>query len=234
MTVIRYIVERILLYFRTNQFQHNNPPTACADVVFSTIVTIPMKKLLLCFFIFSPIIICAQNSKITEIKFEEKATEENRYAKMLKLKDQNALIIQIGYSSYPLKGLDSDLVVYMNNGQVKLYKIHEPVNDALEPKIKRERIKKNEYHRFWDFLNTCINQEKFNINKARLNVVNSALQQAVSGGLTYHFGLYQNKKQTTYSCFAPNIYISLKSTGFEEKQKLVDVMEGFENVIKKQ
>ncbi|WAC01395.1 hypothetical protein N7U66_15230 [Lacinutrix neustonica] len=127
-------------------------------------------------------ILCSQNSQIKEIKFEGKTTEENRYAKMLKLKDQNALIIQIGYSSYPIRGLDSDLVVYMNNGQVKLYKISEPVNDKLEPEVKRVRIKKNEYELFWKFLNTCISQEKFNINKPKLNFEDSTLQKVIYGG----------------------------------------------------
>tara|TARA_R110002050_G_scaffold109796_3_gene221144 strand:- start:15999 stop:16550 length:552 start_codon:yes stop_codon:yes gene_type:complete len=181
-------------------------------------------------------IICSQNSQIKEIKFEGKTPEENKYTEILKLKDQNALIIQIGYSSYPIKGLDSDLIVYLNNGQVKLYKLSESVEAELEPNIKRVRIKKNEYQRYWKCLNTCISKEKFKIDKAKLNFENkenATLPLAISGGQTYHFRLYQNKKYTTYSSFAPKVYISLKSPGFEEKQRLVDLMEGFENMINK-
>ncbi|WP_143017586.1 hypothetical protein [Kriegella aquimaris] len=195
-----------------------------------------MKKLLLYFFIFSPMIICSQNSQIKEIKFEGKSTEENKYIEILKLKDRNALIIQIGYSSYPIKGLDSDLIVYLNNGQVKLYKVSESVGSELKPKIKRGRLKKNEYSRYWKFLNTCISKEKFKIDKAKLNLENkenTTLPLAISAGQTYHFRLHQNKKYTIYSSFAPKIYISLKSQGFEEMQRLVDLMEGFKNMINK-
>ncbi|GGG46883.1 hypothetical protein GCM10010976_17900 [Bizionia arctica] len=177
-------------------------------------------------------IICCQNNQIKEIVFEGETTETNRYVNMLKLKDQNALIIQIGYSSYPIRGLESDLVVYMNNGQVRLYKISEPINDQLETKVKRVGVKKSEYKLFWKFLNTCISQDKFNINKPRLNFEDANLQQVISGGKTYHFRLYQNKKYITYSCFLPNIDMPLESTGFEEKQRLVALMEDFESIIK--
>lgn len=197
-------------------------------------VTNYMKYLLLYFFTICPVIICAQNSKIKEIQFEGIAIEENSYTEILKLKDQNALIIQIGYSSYPIRVLDSDVIVYLNNGKVELYKITESVENEVEAKVKKVKIKKNNYLQYWSFLNTCITQKKFNIDKAKLNFEdkeNSTLALATSGGQTYHFNVYQNKKYINYSSFAPKISISQKYPGFEEKQRLVDLMEGFEDII---
>lgn len=190
--------------------------------MFSLDVTNYMKYLLLYFFTICPVIICAQNSRIKEIQFEGIAIEENSYTEILKLKDQNALIIQIGYSSYPIRRLDSDIIVYLNNGKVELYKITESVENGVEAKVKKVKkvkIKKNNYLQYWSFLNTCITQKKFNIDKAKLNFEdkeNTTLALATSGGQTYHFNVYQNKKYINYSSFAPKISISQKYPGFEE------------------
>ena len=194
-----------------------------------------MRKLLLYILIYSPIAIYSQSAIINGISFEEETKEENRFIEILKLKDKNALIIQIGYSSDPIRGLDSDCIVYLNNGQIKVFKISEPIDARLEPTIQRIKIKKSEYQLYWEFLKTSISKGKLKIDKTKLNhvdEVSSTLPLTISGGVTYHFRLFQNKKHTTYSCFTPKAFISMKSPGSEEKQRLVDVMKEFENLIK--
>lgn len=100
-----------------------------------------LKKNLAYLFILIPIIICSQNSHIKDIELEDISTEQHIYNELLKLQDENALIVQFGYSTNLLKGLGSNLIVYLNNGQIKLYKIFELFESELKPKIKRVRIK---------------------------------------------------------------------------------------------
>ena len=57
----------------------------------------------------------SQEYAIPEIDWQGKTDEKNHYTDLLKLKDENALIIKIGYSSYWLKGEYSDLLVYQND-----------------------------------------------------------------------------------------------------------------------
>ncbi|WP_282165994.1 hypothetical protein [Cellulophaga baltica] len=75
--------------------------------------------------------------------------------------------MQIGHSSFSLYGLNSDFIVYPSNGKVKLFKLSEIVHPNNKTKIKRIKIKKKEYQRYWDFLNTVVREGKFKIDQTK-------------------------------------------------------------------
>ncbi|MFT5149280.1 MAG: hypothetical protein ACI86P_001969 [Flavobacteriales bacterium] len=57
------------------------------------------------------------------------------------------------------------------------------------------------------------------------------IEGGVSHGSDYHFNIFQGKKYITFHSFAPEYYIEEKFPGFEERQKLVDLMNEFQDLI---
>ena len=65
----------------------------------------------------------SQEFKIPKIEFKEKNEIQNPYIKLLKLKDENSLILKIGFQSYWYGGTHSNLIVFLNNGEVLRYDV---------------------------------------------------------------------------------------------------------------
>lgn len=68
----------------------------------------------------------SQALKAIKIGFDGKTEGINHYIDLLKIRDSNALIIKVGYSSYWSKGLKSNVIVFLTNGKVEKFEIFEP------------------------------------------------------------------------------------------------------------
>lgn len=199
-----------------------------------------MKKNLVYILLLIPIISFSQNWTIPKIDWQGETETENNYVDLLKLKDRNSLIIKISYSSYWTKGQNSEFIVYQNDGKVLKFIVYQPNSIELKTKIKRKRIKKKEYEYYWSHLYKIIQENKYIIDKSKLNIVEkkgeekgTVVRKVVSDGSNYSFWICQEKNYIAYGSYSPKSFIEDKFPGWNERQKLVDLMNGFEKLTQK-
>ncbi|WP_299798557.1 hypothetical protein [uncultured Maribacter sp.] len=192
-----------------------------------------MRKLLCCLLILLPILAFSQAPEIPKIDFKSNSEEVHRYVELFGLNDADALVVRLAYSILPDIEPESDYIVYFNNGKVRRYSINESAQTMASPKIKRIRVQKKKYSEYWAFLNLCVSEGKFDINQSQLATLGekaNSWKKAISGGQTYTFGLYQGEKYTEYKSFLPSMFKDEEYPGFEDKRKLIYVMEGFKTL----
>lgn len=107
----------------------------------------------------------------------------------------------------------------------------------VKNKIKRKSLKKKKYFLYWDLLNKCIGEKKIEIQKNQLNITskpseNGETQLSVSDGTNETFELWKENKYIVYSSQSPLTYINEKYLGYQERQKLVDLIEEFSTLFK--
>ena len=203
------------------------------------IVAINMKKAFAYLIILIPLISFSQNWQIPEIDWEGKSETENNNIDLLKLKDRNSLIVEFGYSTYSTNGQNLEFIVYQNDGKVKRFVVNQPNTTEKKTKIKRKKIKKKEYKYYWGFLNSCVKENKFKIEKSKLNITEkkgiengkaTVENMYISHRVKYHFWIYQGKNYIAYGSTSPKVYIENKFPGYKERQKLVDLINGFKSL----
>lgn len=199
-----------------------------------------MKKILLFFFAISSAVGFSQNSIESPIVWNGVTENENRFIALMNLKDKNSLIVRVAYSSYWHKGFSEQYIIYQKDGKIKRFHIFRPTDLDLKTKIKRKRVRKKDYEKYWAYLNHCIAAKKFQIDKSQLNTTRkpgkekgTELVTHVSDGATYHFGVYQGHHYIAYASYTPTSFIKNEFPGYLERQKLVDLMTGFESLIEK-
>jgi len=194
--------------------------------------------LLIGFLIFSGKLL-SQEFKIPKIEFKNKTEDLNTYITLLKIKDEQALIIKIGSSSYWSKGLYSDFLVYENDGNVSFYKCFFPIDTNKKQKIKKKRIRKSKQKFYWDFLLNSNKNNRFSIVKSMLNITSKSNEDgtnsviSVSDGGNYSLEITQGNKYSTYSTYSPNTYIKKKFPGWKERKKLVELTKDIYDLIEK-
>ena len=199
-----------------------------------------MKKVIIYLLILVPLISFSQNWQIPEIDWEGKTETENNYVDLLKLKDRNSLIVKIGYSSYWIKGQNSEFIVYQNDGKVKRFVVYQPNSTELTTKVKRKKIRKKYFKYYWNYLQESVTENKLKIDKSKLNITQKDGKEegtvqsiSISDGANYHFQICQGKNYIAYGSYEPKVYIENEYPGSEERQKLVDLMNGFERLTEK-
>jgi hypothetical protein len=205
-----------------------------------------MKNILFFVFAFSVSQSFSQDSLIPKIEWEGVLDSTNQYVDLLKVKDNNSLIVKWSITGDQEIGSSTNYVVFLNNRKVKKYFIYNLRTETLKPKINRKKIKKREYEFYWALLNKCILEKKLHIEESQLNIErrrsakeidkeNGTILEIIEGGVShgsdYHFNIFQGKKYITFHSFAPEYYIEEKFPGFEERQKLVDLMNEFQDLI---
>ena len=103
-----------------------------------------------------------------------------------------------------------------------------------------KRIKKKEDQYYWSHLNNCIEENKYKIEKSKLNITEkkgeeegTVITKVISDGADYSFWICQGKDYIAYGSYEPKSFIEDKFPGWKERQKLVDLMSGFEKLTKK-
>lgn len=192
-----------------------------------------MRKLQCYLLILLPFLAFSQAPEIPKLDFKSNAEEVNKYVELFGLNDADALVVRLAYSILPHIEPESNYIVYFNNGKVRRYKIIESAQPMAFPKIKRIRVKKKKSSEYWAFLNLCASEGKFNIDQSQLATLGekaNSWKKAISGGQTYTFGLYQGENYTEYKSFLPSMFTDEEYLGFDDKRKLIYVMEGFKTL----
>jgi len=199
-----------------------------------------MKKILLLTIILISFIGFSQNEEIPKIDWQGQTATENSYVELLNLKDRSSLIVKIGYSSYWTKGQNSEFIVYQNDGKVERFVVYQPNSTELKTKIKRKRIKKKDYQYYWNHLNNIIQENNYIIDKSKLNInekkgeeEGTIVTKIISDGADYSFWICQGRNYIAYGSYSPKSFIEDRWPGWKERQKLVNLMNGFEKLTEK-
>jgi len=190
-----------------------------------------MNKIIFAFFILSYSIIFAQEFKIPEMKFQDESDGPNVYIKLLNLRDNKSLIVKTSTSSYWLKGVISNFIVYQNDGKILKFTCDS------KNKIKRKLVKKKNYKLYWDLLNKLTSENRFEIQSDQLNITSkpdgkgNGTYLVVSDGYTISIEICTESKYTAYGSKNPESFIKEKFPGYIERQKLVELIQEFDQVF---
>lgn len=185
----------------------------------------------------------SQVRKIPNINFENINQIQNDYIKLLKLKDSNSLIIKISYKSIWHRSFNSKFIVYDTHGHVVLYETIDSKDSSNKLKIRKLPLKNSKEYLYWDFLNRFNNTREFQIDKTKLNITKKTIDNGmiedklieetiISDGHSITFEITQFNKNTLYSSYSPEEYIKMKYPGMEERQKLLNLINTLEELLK--
>ncbi|MCH2032327.1 MAG: hypothetical protein MK202_02310 [Tenacibaculum sp.] len=180
-----------------------------------------------------------QEYKIPQFNFKSTTDKLNTYISLLKIKDKQALIIKIETSSYWLKGLFSNFLVFENNGKVTFYECFIPPDFEKKLKINKRKIRKSKRKFYWDFLQNCFKNDRFSIVQSKLNIRSKPNKDGtksvmvISDGTTYSLEITQGNKFSAYETYSPTTFIEIKFPGWKERKKIVDLMNDIYNLIEK-
>ena len=166
-----------------------------------------------------------------KIDFKSTSEKPNSYVELLNLEDKNSLILKTSYSSYWYGDTFFYFLVFQSNGKVSKYEYKLSVNKKI--KIVKKKISKKNYKFYWDFLNNCLNENLFDIDYTQLNIVhkpktgNLVETMTVSDGLQQSFEISKLNEYSAFTTYAADSYIEKKYPGYEERQKLVNLMAKF-------
>lgn len=196
-----------------------------------------MRKLNFITLLFLNLACYSQDFKIPKIEFEKINESQNLFIKLLNLKDENSLIVKIGFQSYWYGGIHSNLIVFQNDGKVLRYNVFFPNDNSKKIKISKKRVNKEKNVDYWEFIKTVAEENKLNIDKSKLNI---EVIQTDEGALKYSmrsdcvdesFEIIQGNKITYFSTYDSLYQIEHKNAGFEERQKLVNLINEVEILI---
>jgi hypothetical protein len=198
-----------------------------------------MRKINFIILLFFNLVCYSQDFKIPKIEFNETSEKQNSYIELLNLKDDNSLIVKIGFQSYWYGGIHTNLIVFQNDGNVLRYNVFFS-NDSLKKiKIIKKRIKKEKIEDYWKFIKSVAEENKLNIDKSKLNIERIKYEDGTvlkystrSDCVDESFEITQGNKKTYFSTYDALYQIEQKNAGFEERQKLVDLIKELENLIK--
>jgi hypothetical protein len=198
-----------------------------------------MKQINILLLLFFNLLCYSQEFKIPKFEFNEKTENQNSYIKLLNLKDENSLIIKIGFQCYWYGGIHSNIIIFQNDGKILRYDVFFP-NDSLKKiKINKKRIKKEKIENYWKLIIKIAEDNKLNIDNSKLNIERIKTDEGIlkystrSDSVDESFEIIQGNKYTYFSSYDPLYQIEQKNAGFEERQKLVDLINEVENLIKK-
>ena len=178
------------------------------------------------------IVTFSQEYQIPEIDFHGETENQNVYVNLLKIKDPQALFLKIEHSDH------AKFIVFLNNGKIRQFEVITS-NGIGKKKIRQNRVKSKHYKFYWEFLYNSLNNDRFIIQKEELNKNDKsignrqALTLEVSDGTNYSLELTQDKKFLAYSTYEPEAYIKNKVNGFQERQKLMNLISDINKLIKK-
>lgn len=181
----------------------------------------------------------SQDFKIPKINFDEKSINANDYVKMFNIKDNDCLLIKVGYQIYGADPRYTDyFIIYLNNGNVLKYHVVYGKPDI----IKQIRVKSKERNIYWRFLNDSASNNSFKLDKNKLNSTRIPYDEdsptrrvvGITDGIGIIFEISQNGQHSMYGSENPRSYIEYKVYGYEERQKLLNLAIDFQNLFSKE
>lgn len=175
----------------------------------------------------------------TNINFYGKVNKIQKTIEQAKIEDEKDIIINTKLER-GWGGSETEIIVYRKNGTVNRYKDYDQIFADGKRKEEYKRISETELKNYWDFLNDCIKNKRFEIKAGLLNITKKPIEKGsgssefiqVEDGTEYSIEIIQGKEFITYTSYAPETYIQNKYPGYEERQKLLDLISEIHNLGK--
>jgi len=160
----------------------------------------------------------SQEYKIPELQYDTIVSSQNDYYSTLGISDRNAMIITAGNTG-TFEHVLSRFIVYFKDGTVKKFTIHNRSGTVTEL-----AVQPGEKARYVQFLNNWVTDERLQLERILL----TGASFTVPNGTTDYFTVYHAGKALHLSSYASAIYIEHKEPGWQERQKLLDLIDNFE------
>jgi len=176
-----------------------------------------MKHLLL-------ILLCCASAyaqhKIPDIPFNVPVHKRSEYYKTFDIKDKSAIIVTAGNSGY--RNEKQHFLVYSNKGPVRKFIIE-------RAEVQEISVTAEQSETYWQFLYSYFNADL--LDREKLSDRKSTI--VVLDGSWDYFIVYSKKESYALNSHASETYIDAKSYGWEERVKLLKLIEEFQNVFSK-
>ena len=95
-----------------------------------------------------------------------------------------------------------------------------------------------DYESYWVYLQNCIAEKKFSLDESKIIIPEergkeegAVIMSDIRDANTSYFGTYQGGSYITIQSYALDLFLEDKYYGFEERQKLVDIIIGIKSVM---
>lgn len=196
-----------------------------------------MKICILFLFYLSSFISFSQN--YNNIHFNEEVVNTLPIYKKLGIVDSTSLLINIGmYGGIPPQN-QSYIIAYHPNRKIDIFSVQDKYSNGhiMHTITKKIEISRGKRKLFRSFLKLNIKHNNFNMDTSQLNIQEidkegeESEMMELSDGTTYFIQVIKNNQFSTYSSYSPYEYILGNYPGSGERQKLLNIYEGYLNLV---
>ncbi len=172
-----------------------------------------------------------QNS-IPNLELNSKLSAPHELYDQLKMQDSESLLIEFHLSSYWNKKKVLNILYYNIEGAIRYYQIRSP-KDSENYRVKKIKLNKAKQSEIIEYIMFLTQSGSIDLNPDRLNIRRKPIDEETSkyisvyDGVTYNLSFIQNKGFSKFYSYSPDTYIREKFPGYEERQKLVDIVRTF-------
>jgi hypothetical protein len=171
---------------------------------------------------------------IPNLNYNNSGDSINSVIKLLKLEDKNSLVVKINRTPNTVS-YESKYIVYQNDGKILKFKtIYKNIDNVT---IKKIKVKKNTYRKYWDFLNA--NYSKINdLDVDSLNITTKPIDSKnISKLIVFHesskvLEFIRGSESIYFGSENAETFIKEKFPGYLMREKFMNVYNGFTKLYK--
>jgi len=164
----------------------------------------------------------AQKQQLPEIPFNWYKGKTSSLYKEHGIRDHNAIILNAGRRS-AFGGGEDKFLVYYRKGNVRKF-----VQNTEDWSVKEVDVSAQEQTTYIQFLNDCVGKNWLDIDTGKLRFSGNII---VLDGPSDYFTIYQDNKELIFYSNASDSFIDSKVEGWEERQKLLELIAKFNAVF---
>lgn len=183
----------------------------------------------LCFLIlFLNSILYSQEFNVSKVPFNYYTGKKSDYYKELKIKHKDAIIFTAGNTSDKIE----KFIVYNKNGSIEKLVLKKYTDSLITIPVSSD-----EAIMIKNFINDCIEKrwiyiDSEQVNTSKINADGSNKDGVIIiDGYDDYFNIYQNDKQLILSSYATHTFIENRYYGWQERQKLLNLIEKFNAIF---
>lgn len=181
-----------------------------------------------------------KESKIPPIELTKPGNFSEKVLSVLDY-DSNDLIVATSIGNNYSQKFTTYYLVFHQNKRVTFYDSKSRIGNPVDSLFEKTILSKKKSKPFFDLITTHYESSSFSINSDSLNITSKTTPNAeglienlsVSDGSYYDFWMLKSNKISVFSSYSPNSYIQGGFPGRNDRQKLLNLINSFGNLIKK-
>ncbi len=185
-------------------------------------------KILLPIFLLTPIFTLAQVKDSTEF-----AGQKNPWIQILDLNYDNVETIETAVSERLSEGTTSKLFVFAKNNEVRYFNIFTPdKNSNRSRSIKEKKMNSNTEKYYLHLLKEVRQNNFFDLVSDSLNITNDGQRIVkIKSGKTFRLRYIGYDYYKDYNTYAPERYIQNRIPGWQQRQKMLNLIASFNKEV---